>query len=133
MKRNRRFIMSIIWIVLGIILFGLGLAEVVDSFWSSMGAAMLTVGVLQVLRFYRFQKNETYRERIEIEEADERNHFIRNKAWAWAGYMFILIAAVSVIVLEIIGQRLLSLAASYTVCLMLILYWVSYMVLKRKY
>lgn len=133
MKRNRRFIMSIIWIVLGIILFGLGLAEVVDSFWSSMGAAMLTVGVLQVLRFYRFQKNETYRERIEIEEADERNHFIRNKAWAWAGYMFILIAAVSVIVLEVIGQRLLSLAASCTVCLMLILYWVSYMVLKRKY
>lgn len=133
MKRNRRVIMSIIWIVLGVILFGLGLAEVVDSFWSSMGAAMLTVGVLQMLRFYRFQKNESYRERIEIEESDERNHFIRNKAWAWAGYMFILIAAVSVIVLEIIGQRLLSLAASCTVCLMLILYWVSYMVLKRKY
>ena len=38
-----------------------------------------------------FSKNEAYREKIEIEEKDERNHFIRNKAWAWAGYLYVMI------------------------------------------
>ena len=90
-------------------------------------------GVLQLLRTHRFMKNSAYREAVEIAETDERNHFIRSKAWAWAGYLFILIAAVSSIILRILHQDLLSLAASYTICLMLILYWVSYLILRKKY
>lgn len=133
MKRDRRVVMSVIWIILGSVLFGLGLAEVVDTFWSSMGSALLAVGVLQVIRFYRYQNDEAYREKMEIEMSDERNLFIRSKAWAWTGYLFILIAGVLVIVLKIMGEELLSMAASYAVCLMLILYWISYMILKKKY
>ena len=105
----------------------------VDSFWNGMGSGLFVVGILQLLRTYRFNKNEAYREKMEIEAADERNHFIRNKAWAWSGYLFVLIMAISCIVLKIIGQEVLSIAASFTICLMLMLYWFSYMVLNKKY
>ena len=72
-------------------------------------------------------------EKIEIEEKDERNRFIRNKAWAWAGYLFVMIMSVATIVLKVIGQELLMMAASGSVCLVLVLFWISYYVLKRKY
>ena len=64
---------------------------------------------------------------------DERNKFLSTKAWAWAGYLFIIITALSVIVLRVLGQELLSTAASGAVCLLMVLYWICYMVLKKKY
>ena len=133
MKQNKRIIVSIMWVIIGIVLIGLSFAGIVDEFWSGMGSGLLVVGIIQLIRFYRLQKNEAYREKMEIEASDERNHFIRNKAWAWSGYLFILISAVACIVFKIMGQDLLSMAASGAVCLMLILYWISFIILKRKY
>ena len=133
MKKDKRMIFSIIWVVLGTVLIALAFAGKVDVFWNGVGSGLVVVGVLQLLRQYRFSKNETYREKIEIEEKDERNHFLRNKAWAWTGYLFVLIAAVSCLVLRIVGQNLLSLVASGVVCLMIVLYWICYMILRRKY
>ena len=133
MKKDKRVIVSIFWIVLGGTLIALAFAGVVDMFWNGMGSGLLVVGVIHLLRQYRFNKNETYREKIEIEEKDERNHFLRNKAWAWSGYLYVLIAAVSCLVLRIVGQNLLSIAASGAVCLMIVLYWISYLILRKKY
>ena len=133
MKQDKRIIVSIMWIIIGVVLIGLSFAGIVDEFWSGMGSGLLVVGIMQLVRFYRLKNNEAYREKMEIEASDERNHFIRNKAWAWSGYLFIMIAAVACIVFKIIGQDLLSMVASGSVCLMLVLYWISYIVLKRKY
>lgn len=133
MKVNKRIFLSIFWIILGAVLSGLGVAGTLDEYWSGMGSALLVIGVLQVIKYIRLSKNEAYREKMEIELTDERNRFIRSKAWAWAGYLFILITAVSAIVLKLVGQELLSMAAGFAVCLMLILYYVSYMMLSRKY
>ena len=106
---------------------------IVDEFWNGMGVGLIVISILRLIQVLRYRKNEVYREKMEIETQDERNRFIRNKAWAWTGYMFVLIAAICTIVFRIIGQELLSFAASYAVCLMLILYWVSYLVLRKKY
>lgn len=133
MKNNKRVIMSIFWLILGGILIALGFTGKIDEYWSGMGSALAVVGALQLLRLYRLNKNEAYREKMEIEISDERNQFIRNKAWAWAGYLFVMITAVSSILLRVFGQDLLSQAASGAVCLMLVLYWVCYLVLKKKY
>lgn len=133
MKQDKRFIISVVWVVLGIVLISLSVAGKVDMFWNGAGSGLLAVGVVQLLRFYRLNKNETYREMVEIEEKDERNRFIRNKAWAWTGYLFLMFAALACIILKIAGQDLLSMAASGAVCLMLVLYWIAYVVLRRKY
>ena len=130
---EKKRVISIIYVIIGVVLIALAFAGKVDEFWNGMGFALAVVGLLQLLRQHRFNKNEAYREKMEIEVNDERNHFIRNKAWAWAGYIFILVMAAAVIVLKIIGRDMLSTAAAFTVCFMLILYWGAYMVLKRKY
>lgn len=133
MKNNRKILSYGIYILLGVILWILGMAEMVDEFWSGMGSALVLVGILRLVRIYRFKNDEAYREKMEIETTDERNKFIRNKAWAWAGYLFILIAACSVIILKVMGQEVLSMAASGALCLMMVLYYVSYFILRKKY
>lgn len=133
MKQDRRILVSIIWLILGIVLSGLSIAGVIDAFWGGMGSAFLLVGILQMVRFIRLRKDPEYREKREVEVTDERNRFIRNKAWAWAGYLFVLIAAVASIGLKLVGQELLSKAAGLAVCLIVLLYWGSYLLLRKKY
>ena len=133
MKANRKFIICIFYILIGAVLIGLDIANIVDEFWSGMGAGLIVVSVLQMLRIYRFNKNEEYREKVETEIKDERNRFIRNKAWAWAGYLFILISPVAVIVFRVTGQELLSTFSSVSLCIMLVLYWVAFFILRKKY
>ena len=133
MKNDRRIITSVIYIILGMVLFALGLMEIVDTFWSGMGAALIVVGVIRLVQFLRFRKDEAYREKVETETTDERNRFIRNKAWAWSGYLFVIIAAVSTIVFRVMGQELISRVAGFAICVLLILYWGSYLVLQKKY
>lgn len=133
MRNDRRVIAAICYIVLGAVLLVLGMMEMVDEFWSGMGGALVVMGVLRMVQFFRYRNNEEYREKTEIAAKDERNHYIRNKAWAWSGYIFVLIAAVATIAFKIAGQETLSFAASMAICLLLVLYWVSFLVLSRKY
>lgn len=129
----KSYFVSIMYLLIGVILIGLSFVGMVDEFWNGMGSALLVMGVIQLIRRYRLDKNEAYREKIAIETNDERNQFIRNKAWAWAGYLFVMIMAVACIVLRIMGLDEWSTAASGAVCLVLLLFWVSYYILKRKY
>jgi uncharacterized membrane protein len=133
MKKDRRILACIVYLVLGVALMVLGILDVLDSFWSGMGGALIAVGVVRMIHILRYRNDESYRENVEIETKDERNQFIRNKAWAWAGYLFVLIAAISTIVLKLLGQDLLSIAAGFAVCILTLLYWVCYLVLKKKY
>ncbi len=133
MRSNKRMIANIIFILLGGTLLGLGIAEIIDAFWSGMGSALIMIGIIRIIHFVRFRNDETYREQLEIEKTDERKQFIRNKAWAWAGYLFVLAAAVCSIVFKLLGQDLLSIAAGFSVCFMMIAYWLCYVFLSKKY
>ena len=133
MKTDRRIVACMIYAVLGITLLCLGIAEMVDAFWSGMGSALMVIGIVRLLRSYRVRRDEIYREKREVAETDERIHFIRNKAWAWAGYLFIIICAMSTIVFKLLNQDLLCMASSGAVCLMLVLFWESFFILKKKY
>lgn len=133
MKQYQYTLLNCMYILAGIVLLALGVFEVVDSFWSGMGSALCVVGIIRIVRNYRLNKDEKYKEKVEIELSDERNHYLRNKAWAWAGYLYVLISAVAVIVFKVIGQDMLSIYSSFTTCLVLMLFWFSYLYLKKKY
>ena len=133
MKYDRRMYLSLFWILVGAALFVCGAMEWIDSYWSGMGGGFLAVGILQLIRHIRYRKNEDYREKVDVASSDERNRFLTGKAWAWAGYLFVLVSGVATIALKVMGLDQWNLAASYALCLLLVLYWGSYLVLKRKY
>ena len=131
--RKNDLIFGSIWLALGIGLVTLGIFETLDEFWSGMGAALLIMGAARLLRGYRLGKSEAFREKMEINTTDERMRFIRMKAWSWAGYLFVILAGISTIVLYLLDNHPLSQAASLGVFLMIALYWISFFVLKKKY
>ena len=133
MNCGKRIVGYILCLVIGAVLIALGAMGIADAYWSGMGTSLIVVSIVFLIRWVRVQKNESYREQVETEVNDERNRYIRNKAWAWAGYLFVLVAAVASIVLRVLGQTELSQFAGYAVCLLVVLYWISYVLLRKKY
>ena len=134
MNNNRRLVLSIFWVVLGLVLVVLSIMEVLDSsVYAGMGGALAAVGALQVIRNLRYRGNEEYREKVDTEVNDERNRFLRMKSWSWAGYIVVLVEAIGVIVAMIMGKETIQMILCYSVCLILCAYWISYVVLSRKY
>ena len=134
MKYSRKMLVSAFWVLLGGVLIACRAAGLVqDDFWSGMGCGLIGVGAVQLLRHFRYRTNESYREKVDVEMGDERNKFLSNKAWAWAGYLYVLVAALSTILLKLAGQEGYMMMASGSVCLIMLLYWGSWMFLRRKY
>ena len=126
-------IVSVFWIVLGAAFTVMNFTKELDSYWSGLGSAFIVVGVLQLVRYTKYAKNEQYREAVDTRNNDERNKYISTKAWAMAGYIYIIVAAVAVIVLQLAGLKEVSHIISSTVCALLVLYWVCFMFLNKKY
>ena len=137
MKPNRniryRWILSILYGVIGISLVACNLFHAVDDYWSGMGAALLVISVLQVLRLIRYKSDPQYKEATDTAVNDERNRFLSTKAWSWAGYLYIMIAAIGSIVFKLLDQETLMMVASGSVCIILVLYWISYFIIRKKY
>jgi len=133
MKKNKRLISIILEIAIGTVLTVCGYAGVIDEYWSGMGTALVIVGVLMLARQIRYRTDETYKENVDVEVNDERNQYIRIKAWSWAGYFFVMAGALGSIIFKILHQDSLSMFAGCSVCLIMVLYWISYLILKKKY
>ena len=133
MKAEKRIIANILSIVLGACLLGLSCWGTLDAFWSGMGGALISIGIIRTIHILRYSRDEAYREEKQIEAKDERNQFRRNKAWAWAAYIFVLITAAATFAFKLLGQDLLSMVAGFAICILFVLYWLCYMVLKKKY
>ena len=133
MNNRKRMIASVCWIVIGAALMAAGYAGLIDDYWHGMGTALFVVGVIQMLRWIRYHKDQNYREKIDVEAGDERNRFISSKAWAWAGYLYVLIGAAASIAFKLAGNDLMTKASAMSVCLIMVLYWLCYIVLRRKY
>lgn len=133
MKATKRLIANILEIVAGIILTVLGYSGVVDSYWSGMGTALIFVGAIFLFRTFRYKTNMEYKEKVDVEVNDERNKFLRMMAWSWTGYFFVLIAAFGSIIFKVLGYDQYSMMAGGAVCLLITLYWISFLILRRKH
>ena len=130
---NKRFIFSIAWIVPGITFLVCSILGILDDFWSGLGCGLFAVGTMQLIRVKRYASNPDYRTAVDTEVNDERNKYISMRAWAWAGYSYIMICAAAVILLKIAGMDSYVGIASGGLCLMLVMYRFFYFILQRKY
>lgn len=133
MNNNKRLISNIAEIAIGIVLAACGHAGVIDEYWSGMGTALVIVGGIMLFRQIRYRTNVEYKSEVDVQVNDERNKYLHMKAWSWAGYFFVLIAAAASIILKIIGLDQLSQFSGLCVCLLMILYWISYLVLSKRH
>ena len=136
MKHNRhthKMIWSILEIIIGAALMAANFLADLDSYWSGMGSALIAVGVIFLLREIKYRKNPDYKEQVDTETNDERNKYLGMKTWSWTGYATVLILAVSSIGCKIAGYSDISTLLGGIVCLMVVLYWLIYVYLSKKY
>lgn len=130
---KRKMLVSIMWVILGAALLILDIVGITDnSICSGLGGGWLAIGAMQIYKNLKYHSNEEYKEKIDIELSDERNRYIRMKAWSWAGYLFIIGAAIVSIILYVMQEMVYGQILSYCVCSVLIFYWGSYIFLQRK-
>ena len=131
---NKRLALSAFWVILGVTLIILSVTGVLESaLYGGMGGGLTVVGVFQVIRNLRYRRDNEYKEKIDTEYSDERNSFLRMKSWSWAGYITVLVEAIGAVVAMVMGQETIQLVLSYSVALIVFVYWLMYMILSRKY
>ena len=133
MKTKVRIAANILEVLLGAGLLMGNFMGHVNEYWSGLGTALIVVGCIFLWKQFRYKTDKDYREAIDTQNNDERNRYISLKAWSWAGYLHLMIAAVAAIILMVADRGDLVPFASGSVCLMVFLYWVSYLILIRKY
>ena len=133
-QNQKHLILNTFWLALGAVLLVLSIAGVLDSsLFAGMGGALMAVGILRLLRIRKYRTDEAYRRKIDVETGDERNRFLRMKSWAWTGYIVVLVQAIASVIAMLLGHRQVQEILLYSVCLIVAVYWISYMVLSRKY
>ncbi len=131
---NRKLVVNAVLLLAGIVIWTLAfLGKIPAEMWSGIGAALVVIEALQIRRNLKYRTDPEYKKKIDIEASDERNAYIRMKAWSWTGYIFILGAAAISLVLFLTGQTLAGQILNYCMCASLLIYYVTYLVLSRKY
>lgn len=131
--RKVRLIASVLEVIIGITLLICSFLNLVDDFWSGFGVSFIIIGALFLFRNVRYYTNKEYQQEIDIQTDDERNKYLSMKAWSWAGYLFVIIAAVGTIGFKFADKEELMMLCSGAVCLIVFLYWISYIILRKKY
>lgn len=133
-SKYRMFWLGIVELIAGLALVVCYFADVLkDSFWNGMGTALAAMGLIFLMRGIRYRRDEAYKEEVDTETNDERNRFLSMKAWSWAGYLYVLLAGVASIVLRAVNMDEYSGLLAYTICAIMVLYWIMYLIVKKKY
>ena len=133
MKNGRKLLSPVIEIVLGAALIIISKLFDLDSVWVGMGSALIAVGTVQFLNLLRYRQDADYREKVDTEAHDERNQFIRARAWVWAGTCFVLVGGVLTVLFQILGKQEYATLCGSGVSLLVLFYWISFLILRKKY
>ena len=132
-KLKTRLYFAIAFIVLGITLIAASfITKTENHFISSFGLALVVTGIARTRRYFIITKNEERIKKAEISETDERNIFIQHKARGAAFYIYLLVSGLSVIVLSFISAHEAAKWISFSMCVLVVIYWISYLVYQRK-
>ncbi len=133
-KIRKRIIEYILIGSVGVILFVIAaILGFEDSAWIGMGAGLAAVSAIRLVQLYRYKNNEDYAEKINIENSDERNRFLAEKARGMTFVYSIIIGAIAVVAFRLLGHAEASTFIGFFICIQLVIYWLSYIWLKKKY
>ena len=131
--RTRLYI-AVSYIVIGLVLITAdALNHFENTFFFSFGAALLIMGILRLIRHKKVTKDDASIHRQEVAENDERTLMMNEKARSWAFSYSIMIAGIAVIVLSLLGKHDAAQPFAWLVCGQVALYWICWMILRKKY
>lgn len=131
-KLKIRLFIAISYIILGVFMtLAFSIIKTESSFLSSFGFALIIIGIARTRNYFLITKNEETIKKQQILETDERNIAISNKAKSISFFVYLIFSCVSVILFEILNKTEIATIISGTVCIMLLIYWVSYFIISK--
>lgn len=131
-KLKTRLYVAISYIVFGLLMIGISLWKDSD-YLSSLGLVFTIMGFARIRQYRRITRSEDSIKAREIAETDERNVMIWHKAKSLAFSICLMLACCTVIVLQIMGMTEQTVVMGYVVCGCLVVYWICYWYIRRKY
>lgn len=133
-KLNKRLGYAIGYIIIGVVLILLQfIGSVGNEISSSFGAAFLVCGAVRVIQYIRLISNKDKMEQREIAEKDERNIMLWEKARSWAFGIYVMLAGTAILVMYMLNMEFVGQIIAYTLCALVFIYWICYMIISRKY
>ncbi len=133
-KLKTRLYLAISYIILGAVMIAAGIITKTDNqFVSSFGLALVVMGIVRLKQYFRITKNEERIRKQEIAETDERNISIVHRARSITFSIYVLLACLVVIVLSFMQLHQAAMWISFSVFVLIAIYWITYFIVRRKY
>lgn len=131
---KRRLLRNFFSLILGIILVVTAvMAQNSNCFFSSFGFALAAIGISQSILNIRLMRSSKACKEREIAEKDERNIMLALKSRSWAFSLYMMLAGAAVIVLSVMAKHEIAQIIAWSVCILVALYYVCYLILRKKY
>ena len=132
-KLKTRFYFGVSYIIIGLAMIIVSLTvDGTSEYLSPFGTALLVIGIARVRNYFIITKSDETIKKQQIAETDERNIAISNKAKSFAFNLYVIFACITVIILQILKVTELATIIGMTVCALLLIYWVSYFIIRKK-
>lgn len=132
-KLKIRLFVAISYVILGIAMIVIfNIIKTENNFLSSFGFALTVIGIARIKNYFLITKDEETITKRQIAENDERNISIANKAKSVAFLAYILVVCTSITILYVLNKTQLAFILSGTVCFLLLVYWISYLIISKK-
>lgn len=133
-KLKIRLYTAVAYIVLGLIMI---LADIVKNsgnyYFFSFGITLMIMGVLRIFQYRKITRDDKTVRKQELKESDERTRMISERARSWAFSFSLLVSGIVVIVLSVLGHHDQAQPFAWYVCGMIVLYWIFWFILGKKY
>ena len=135
MKNKRTYIVYIVEILAGLAIEGLALSGLFreTGVLTGIGSGILAVGLVQLFRAFRIERDPELKKRFETAAKDERYAFISMKAKEAAFAIYLIIAGVLCMAFLVLGYEREGMLAATSICALVILYTVMFRILAKKY
>ncbi len=133
-KLKKRLYYAIGYLVIGAALILLQFIGSVNGEISScFGVAFAVCGVVRIIQYIRLISDKDRMEQREIAEKDERNIMLWTQARSWAFGIYTILSGGAILVLYMLNMEFAGQIIAYALCSLVLIYWVCYMILRRKY
>ncbi len=132
-RLKTRLNVAFIYIAIGITSIVASFIMKTDNYFiSSWGIALVVIGIARIKKHRIITRSEDTIRKQQIIETDERNITIVYKARSAAFLIYILLLGLIVIILGFLDIVEAAKWISYSVCLLIVIYWGCYMIYQKK-
>jgi len=132
-KLKQRLYIGVIYIALGVMMIvGVFASESDNDFISALGFAVAMVGVARIIQYLKITKNGDSIKKQKINETDERNLSIIQKAKSVTFSIYILVTFTAVIITSLIDMPDVAKWLGYSQLVLVIIYWSCYWIYQKK-